>query len=128
MRLIDTSTYEIIEFNPPKIPFYAILSHTWEDDEYLFSDRHDPGRRKSPGFRKIAGCCALAASEGWRYLWVDTCCVDKSSSAELSEAINSMYRWYEESKVCYVYLVDFRLVSHLILEPFPLRTSPILKT
>jgi hypothetical protein len=40
------------------------------------------------------------------YIWIDTCCIDKSSSAELSEAINSMYRWYEESEVCYAYLED----------------------
>ena len=28
------------------------------------------------------------------------------SSAELSEAINSMYRWYENAQVCYAYLHD----------------------
>ena len=107
MRLIITSTYEVLEFNPGRIPPYAILSHTWGDDEYLFGDRNNPDRRESAGFNKIAGCCALAARQGYEYLWVDTCCIDRTSSAELTESINSMYRWYQESHICYVYLADF---------------------
>ena len=107
MKLINTSTYELLEFNPQEIPPYAILSHTWGDDEYLFGDRNNPDRRESVGFKKIAGCCALAARQGYEYLWVDTCCIDKTSSAELTESINSMYRWYQESHICYVYLADF---------------------
>lgn len=39
-------------------------------------------------------------------MWVDTCCIDKSSSAELSEAINSMFAWYRNAKICYVFLAD----------------------
>jgi hypothetical protein len=58
------------------------------------------------GFAKIHGCCAQAASDGWKYAWIDSCCIDKSSSAELSEAINSMYRWYQNAEVCYAYLLD----------------------
>ena len=109
MRLINTSSFELLEFNPPKIPRYAILSHTWTDDEFVFSDRNNPDRYDSKGFKKISGCCTLAAAEGWQFLWVDTCCIDKSSSAELTEAINSMYKWYEKSEICYVYLEDFSL-------------------
>lgn len=109
MRLINTTSCNILDFTPGNIPSYAILSHTWGDNEYLFSDRNDPDRRQSAGFNKISGCCALAAQQGYKYLWVDTCCIDKTSSAELTESINSMYRWYEESKICYVYLADFFL-------------------
>ena len=109
MRLINTSTYEVLEFNPGRIPPYAILSHTWGDNEYLFSDRNNPDRRGSAGFKKIAGCCVLAARQGYEYLWVDTCCIDKTSSAELTESINSMYNWYQDSHICYVYLADFDL-------------------
>lgn len=109
MRLINTSTYEVLEFNLGSIPPYAILSHTWGDDEYLFGDRDNPDRRESAGFNKIAGCCTLAAPQGYEYLWVDTCCIDKTSSAELTESINSMYRWYQDSEICYVYLADFVL-------------------
>ena len=60
----------------------------------------------SKGYQKIKDCCKLAASDGWQYVWIDTCCIDKTSSAELSEAINSMYRWYEEAQICYAYLAD----------------------
>ena len=58
------------------------------------------------GYKKIKDCCKLAASENWQYTWIDTCCIDKTSSAELSEAIKSMYRWYEKAQVCYAYLAD----------------------
>ena len=109
MRLIDIWTYEVLEFNPGRIPPYAILSHTWGDDEYLFGDKNNPDRLESAGFKKIAGCCALAARQGYQYIWVDTCCIDKTSSAELTESINSMYRWYQDSEICYVYLADFVL-------------------
>ena len=44
--------------------------------------------------------------DGLSHAWIDTCCIDKSSSAELSEAINSMYTWYEVAQVCYAYLED----------------------
>lgn len=58
------------------------------------------------GFSKIKGCCAQAVADGFRYAWIDSCCIDKPSSAELSEAINSMFHLYERSQVCYVYLSD----------------------
>jgi hypothetical protein len=58
------------------------------------------------GYKKIEFTCKQAAKDGVEYVWVDTCCIDKSSSAELSESINSMYRWYQNSKYCYVYLSD----------------------
>ena len=58
------------------------------------------------GYHEILGCCGLTASDGWKCVWIDTCCIDKTSSAELSEAINSMYQWYERADVCYIYLVD----------------------
>jgi hypothetical protein len=91
-------------------PDYAILSHTWEDEEVTFQDMHQltPDTMNKKGFAKIRETCRLATSEKpeLEYAWVDTCCIDKSSSAELTEAINSMYRWYREAKVCYAYLSD----------------------
>ncbi|KAH6900806.1 heterokaryon incompatibility protein-domain-containing protein [Thelonectria olida] len=91
-------------------PPYAILSHTWGIEEVTlkdleagdWKDRQD----KREGHEKITGCCAAAAAEGFGYAWIDTCCIDKTSSAELSEAINSMFRWYHESAICYAYLRD----------------------
>jgi hypothetical protein len=104
-----------------KLPKYAILSHTWEKDEISlqeFQRLTDPDFADDPktivgkakaGFIKIKCCVKLAASEGIPYVWVDTCCIDKTSSADLTESINSMYRWYANAKVCFAYLVDVQL-------------------
>ncbi|XXH05775.1 Arp complex subunit [Hypoxylon texense] len=62
--------------------------------------------RPRPEYAKIRGCCEQAIRDGYDYVWVDTCCIDKGSSAELSEAINSMFAWYRDADICYVYLVD----------------------
>ncbi|KAK0738719.1 hypothetical protein B0T18DRAFT_308716, partial [Schizothecium vesticola] len=58
------------------------------------------------GFRKIQECCRLSKCDGYKYAWIDTVCIDKTSSAELTEAINSMYDWYAKSATCYTYLED----------------------
>ena len=88
------------------IPRYAILSHTWNVDEVLFDDVRLGLYSKKRGFRKIEFAMAKARTHKLRYLWVDTCCINKSSSAELSEAINSMYNWYKLSAMCFAYLED----------------------
>jgi hypothetical protein len=93
------------------LPEYAILSHTWEDHEVTFQDMQgDQALAKcKAGFTKLSQSCAQAKKDSFKYIWIDTCCIDKSSSAELSEAINSMYQWYQMSQVCYAYLSDVRL-------------------
>ena len=112
MRLLHTSTLELHEFYGEAIPKYAILSHTWGDGEVSFQElpkvKSIVSRElnEPKGYRKIKDCCKLAASDGWQFVWIDTCCIDKTSSAELSEAINSMYRWYGEAQICYAYLAD----------------------
>lgn len=106
MRLLDSKTLKLSEFSEPNFPPYAILSHTWTDDEVSFQDIQGDACKTKAGYEKIKRCCDLAAADGFEYAWVDTCCIDKTSSAELSEAINSMFRWYEQSEVCYVYLSD----------------------
>ncbi|CAK7214707.1 hypothetical protein SBRCBS47491_002241 [Sporothrix bragantina] len=106
MRLINTKTLELEEyFN--NIPKYAILSHTWGEGEVSFTDWKDlAAARKKEGFRKIELTCQQAAHDGYKYAWVDTNCIDKTSSSELSEAINSMFAWYRDAQVCYVFLKD----------------------
>lgn len=91
------------------IPPYAILSHTWGDDtqEVTFEDMTQGTGTSKLGYRKIWRCGQQAARDGLRYFWVDTCCIDQSSSAELSESLNSMYTWYEKSSICYAYLEDW---------------------
>lgn len=91
------------------IPPYAILSHTWgqgDDDEVLFRDIIGKTGEHKAGYKKILFCGRQAKRDGLDYFWVDTCCIDKTSSAELSEAINSMFRWYRNAQRCYVYLSD----------------------
>ncbi|UQC78662.1 HET domain-containing protein [Colletotrichum lupini] len=107
MRLLNVETRKLQEF-VINIPRYAILSHTWGDDEVTFQDLERPDHTKKRGYTKINGLCCLAAKNGFEWVWVDTCCIDKTSSAELSEAINSMFRWYKESHICYAYLEDIQ--------------------
>ncbi|KAF3806073.1 hypothetical protein GCG54_00004399 [Colletotrichum gloeosporioides] len=108
MWLLDTQTLKLQEIVDPSTVNYAILSHTWEHDEVSFQDISDlDSARKKAGFAKISKTCELSRQRSIPYAWVDTCCIDKSSSAELSEAINSMFQWYKLSVVCFVYLSDF---------------------
>ncbi|KAK5104995.1 maturation of 5S rRNA [Lithohypha guttulata] len=107
MWLINTETLSLEYFQICPVGQYAILSHRWQDEEVTFAEfQHDTKGASSRGFWKIEKCCQQARVQGLKYAWVDTCCIDKSSSAELSEAINSMFRWYADASQCYVYMVD----------------------
>lgn len=111
MRLLNVHTLEFEEFVGEVgngIPPYTILSHTWGPEEVTFKDYAERGREgtEKKGYDKIRGCCQLSESEGFQYVWIDTCCIDKGSSAELSEAINSMFQWYRDAAICYAYLSD----------------------
>jgi len=86
---------------------YAILSHTWEEsEEVTFEDMKNSMGNNKAGFKKIQFCAEQAVRDGLRYIWVDTCCIDKSNHVELNEAIISMFRWYRKAASCYVYLSD----------------------
>jgi hypothetical protein len=112
---------------------YAILSHRWlkdPNDEVLYSDIEETDRYSSlessavarkviknpyyvgtrpsdkPGFQKLKRAAQQALNNGYEYIWIDTCCINKDSSAELSEAINSMWSWYSAANVCFAYLAD----------------------
>lgn len=112
MWLIDVETRRLAEFIGLEVPPYAILSHTWvSSQEVTFQEMRspaalDPTSASKSGWDKIDRTCRQAAEDGLKYAWVDTCCINKESSAELSEAINSMFRWYKRAAVCYVYLSD----------------------
>ncbi|KAK1676201.1 heterokaryon incompatibility protein-domain-containing protein, partial [Colletotrichum godetiae] len=108
MRLLNTITLKVIEFVTER-PSYAILSHAWGSQEIVHQDTEAEGGAPSSikaGWKKIRGSCALALKDGFDWIWIDTCCIDKTSSSELSEAINSMFRWYRETEICYAYLED----------------------
>ncbi|KAJ8131546.1 hypothetical protein O1611_g2085 [Lasiodiplodia mahajangana] len=111
MRLLNTSTLRFEEFLGHDRPGYAILSHTWGNEEVLYQNMTkrcvlNRSWHRMKGARKVLKSCEVAKSKGFEWIWIDTCCIDKTSSAELSESINSMFRWYEDSAVCIVYLVD----------------------
>lgn len=106
MRLLNVDCYQLVEYFEPHIPRYAILSHRWKDEEVFYADIVNDDYKHKAGFRKIGYACREAKEKKLDYLWVDTCCIDKTSSAELSEAINSMFRWYEKSTECYACLSD----------------------
>lgn len=97
------------EFNESELPPYAILSHTWGVNEVLFSDLPllVTSEEAKPVHAKVLAFCAKARAQGFQYAWIDTCCIDKSSTVELSEAINSMYRWYQKAGTCFAYLSDY---------------------
>jgi len=114
-RRVNRQT-KVLEFRDDEETPYAILSHRWIDPtEVDYEEMADlakmereerDGIRQRLGYKKILSSCEQAKRDGYEWLWVDTCCIDKGSSAELSEAINSMHRWYQNSRVCYAYLHD----------------------
>ncbi|KAI1263688.1 HET-domain-containing protein [Xylariaceae sp. FL1019] len=121
MRLINVKTLELKEFYDDPPP-YAILSHTWEKEEVTLQEYENATSRAAAvhgklferaqlvkaksGFRKIVGACKQTVRLDLQWLWCDTNCIDKTNPTELSEAINSMYAWYYNSKVCVVFLAD----------------------
>lgn len=131
----------ICEFVADDTPPYLIVSHQWREDEVLFADviatttptsqsekesaQGSPSRPKensqtlSPavqskkGFTKLQASCRIASQLGLRYLWIDTCCIDKSSSSDVLEAVVSMYDWYANARCCIAYLDDIHVTSDI---------------
>lgn len=117
MRLLDTTTFELTSNSPSvfKQEGYAILSHRWVGSEITFQQlgKHVDALRaagttflESPQEEKIRGACQTARDKGIKWMWIDTCCIDKSSTSELSESLNSMFQWYRDAKLCITYLSD----------------------
>ncbi|KAL8664098.1 MAG: hypothetical protein Q9168_007972 [Polycauliona sp. 1 TL-2023] len=134
MWLLNTSTLALHNIISPDTVKYAILSHTWGDEEISFQDivlenksqgttladsiyswvgqwAPTSSLKRRKGYKKVERCCALALANGYQWAWIDTVCIDKKSSAELSEAINSMYDWYGKSSICYAYMSDVSMTG-----------------
>ncbi|KAG9227997.1 heterokaryon incompatibility protein-domain-containing protein, partial [Amylocarpus encephaloides] len=109
MRLLNCLTLEFCEVFENAKSTYAILSHTWGLEEVTFQDMLNNKGQEKAGYIKVKLCCKQAMSDGFNFVWIDTCCIDKTSSAELSEAINSMMVWYQKSTICYAFLSDVTL-------------------
>lgn len=123
MRLLRTSQFVRntsnvdfcpIEFLPPtNPPRYAILSHRWGDAEVTFEDLKTGAVRTKAGYGKLEFCAEQATNDGIDYFWLDTCCINKANFTELSEAINSMSKWYEHATKCYVYMHDVSVTDQI---------------
>lgn len=118
MRLLETRLPEPGEYpfrlkyvNTSQDVSYAILSHTWGDDEVLYEDVTRRTGESKAGFAKLQAALRLTRDDCHEYLWIDNICIDKSSSTELQEALNSMFAWYQQAAICYAYLSDVR-ASH----------------
>jgi hypothetical protein len=110
LRYSDTGEFNLTEdfVGDEAIPPYAILSHTWgaDTEEATFDDLINGTGKDKPGYEKIQFCGEQARQDDLQYLWIDTCCINKANKAELSQAINSMFRWYRNATRCYVFLLD----------------------
>jgi hypothetical protein len=114
MRFINTTSFKFHEVSDLEVQRlkngYSILSHrwTWGDEEIMYVDILSMGSavKAKAGYTKFTGACALAKKLGYDLIWIDTCCINKTDSVELGEAINSMYRWYALAKICIAYLQD----------------------
>ena len=108
MRLLNVQTYELKDIRQSAT--YAILSHRWYEEEITLESLNAAQlkntRERSPQLDKIRGACARAKEDGLQWVWIDSCCINKDSSQELSRSINSMFQWYQKAAVCYTYLSD----------------------
>ncbi|KAH8704321.1 kinesin light chain 1 [Phaeosphaeriaceae sp. PMI808] len=114
LKCLPNGDFQLIPLNDDRPPPYAILSHTWtEDQEVTYNELVAGTGKDKTGYAKIHFCSERAAADGLEYFWVDTCCIDKSTSDELSTAINSMFRWYQRALKCYVYLSDVSVLEEV---------------
>ena len=118
-EVLSSEAYDVealfTEIYDPEIFVYTVLSHRWADfarEEVSYQDLLQRRNLNGKGFEKIRCACETACAHGFAHIWIDTCCIDKTSSAELTEAINSMWSWYRMANECYVYLVDLPELSH----------------
>lgn len=114
LQIAEDGKLSLVTFIGKDVPPYAILSHTWgpAEEEVSFADFADGNSCNKIGMKKIRSCARQTQEDGLKHFWVDTCCINKDSSAELSEAINSMYAWYRHADVCYAYLSDVHEKQH----------------
>ena len=109
MRLLHIERLEFAEFSDDEIPQYAIASHRWyKDSEVTLQEVQNGRNTDSDGYKKIKAFAKYIKDYGpsAEWLWIDTCCIDRTNAVELSEAINLMFKWYRNAEVCFAYLAD----------------------
>lgn len=99
MRLLNIKTMLVESFSNQNILDYAILSHRWGLEEVSFEQFQNGaiGLHNTEGYKKVRKCCEIASSVGFEYIWIDTCCIDKTNLAELTETLDSMFYYYRDS-------------------------------
>ncbi|GIZ48192.1 hypothetical protein CKM354_001126300 [Cercospora kikuchii] len=115
MRLLCVDTLKLRQFDEPnKPPPYAIASHRWCDSEVTLEDVESRRNTKSAGYKKVRGFAEYVKDNvpSIKWLWIDTCCIDKRNAVELSFSINSMFRWYRDAELCLAYLGDVKTVDN----------------
>lgn len=125
MRLLHTDSLTFRDFFDEDTPPYAILSHRWGEEELSYQDFLDGHHKDGEGHQKVLGACNLAKAEHHQWIWIDSICINKASSAELSEAINAMFGSLKEangySLTWYLSRLQVQLVQefpHLLRSPF----------
>jgi len=127
MRLLNTRSgrVERVADIPHESSPYAILSHRWykeneEPIEIVYKDlaprgeryhelkniRDSVKERKIASFHKLDYAAQQARQHDLSYIWIDTVCIDSTNLEEKHNAIASMYKWYQQSRICFVYLHD----------------------
>lgn len=108
LRIGENNEITFAEVQRVELLDYAILSHTWgdDDDEVTYKDIEENSGHNKYGYKKLIFCGKKARDDQLRYFWVDTCCINKDSSTDVDESLASMFRWYRNAKRCYVYLAD----------------------
>lgn len=96
MRLLDVTTFELHEHRNDAISEYAILSHRWLRDGEISFQLLDSSRLRdtslpTPQLEKIRGACEQARKQDTQWIWIDSCCIDKTNSEELARSIRSMF-------------------------------------
>lgn len=95
MRLLErkhNGEFSLTKDFANNVPAYAILSHTWGDDdqEVTYQDLVNGSGKSKAGCQKIRFCGEQAHRDGLRYFWVDTCCINKADAVELQKSINRL--------------------------------------
>lgn len=109
MRLLEVDTLDLVEFRDDNRPSYVAASHRWlTNEEATFQDVRDRLNTNTEGYQKIVAFAAYIRNNipHVKWLWIDTCCINKDSATELSEAIDSMFELYRSAELCLAHLAD----------------------
>lgn len=121
LQRLQDNVFKLTSFDDEQLPPYTILSHTWaEGQEVTYNELVAGEGKNKTGYDKLRFCAEQAATDGYQYFWIDTCCINKTDPVELSTAINSMFRWYQRAVKCYVRLSDVSVPEVVDVQAFPI--------